>query len=324
MKRLSQRLLTAAAALLAAGTAKADSITEPALVINEIMTANIDMFLDPSLNYGSWIELYNPTDADIDITGWYLSDDPADLQQYPLGSRKRIVPANGFLNLWMGHVDDYCQDQLEFSLLNEGGSVTLSDADGNPVSEVWYPQSLPRISWARTSDGGEEWSYTGYPTPAATNDGSQFASEQLDPPVVDTDSRLFSTKFSINIEIPEGATLYYTLNGTTPTPDNPSSKVCEGTHSVLATKVMRFRLYKDGYLPSQVVTRSYIKTTNDYKVPVVSIVTASDNLYSTEYGLWSKGPNGKSGNGQNDLCNWNRDWDRPVNVEMIDEQAEWF
>lgn len=321
MKRLSQRLLTAAAALLAAGTAKADSITEPALVINEIMTANIDMFLDPSLNYGSWIELYNPTDADIDITGWYLSDDPADLQQYPLGSRKRIVPANGFLNLWMGHVDDYCQDQLEFSLLNESGSVTLSDADGNPVSEVWYPQSLPRISWARTSDGGEEWSYTGYPTPAATNDGSQFASEQLDPPVVDTDSRLFSTKFSINIEIPEGATLYYTLNGTTPTPDNPSSKVCEGTHSVLATKVMRFRLYKDGYLPSQVVTRSYIKTTNDYKVPVVSIVTASDNLYSTEYGLWSKGPNGKSGNGQNDLCNWNRDWDRPVNVEMIDEQG---
>ncbi|MBR6371269.1 MAG: CotH kinase family protein [Bacteroidaceae bacterium] len=321
MKRQSIRLLTAVAALLAANNAKADSPVEPALVINEIMTANIDMFLDPSLNYGSWIELFNPTDADINISGWYLSDDPADLQQFPLGSRKRIVPAHGFLNLWMGHVDDYCLDQLDFSLRNEGGSITLSDTEGNPVSEVWYPQSLPRISWARTEDGGEDWSYTGYPTPETTNATSLFASEQLDPPVVDTDSHLFSTKFSINIEIPEGAVLYYTLNGTTPTPDNPSSKICEGTHTVLSTKVIRFRLYRDGYLPSQVVTRSYIKTTNDYKIPVVSIVTANDNLYSTEYGLWAKGPNGKSGNGQDDLCNWNREWDRPVNVEIIDEQG---
>ena len=321
MKRQSLRLLTAAAALLAANNAKADSPVEPALVINEIMTANIDMFLDPSLNYGSWLELFNPTDADINISGWYLSDDPAAPQQYKLDSRRRIVPAHGFLNLWMGHVDDYCLDQLDFSLRNEGGSITLSDTEGNPVSEVWYPQSMPRISWARTEDGGEDWSYTGYPTPEATNTTSLFASEQLDPPVVDIDSHLFSTKFSINIEIPEGAILYYTLNGTTPTPDNPSSKICEGTHTVLSTKVIRFRLYRDGYLPSQVVTRSYIKTTNDYKAPVVSIVTANDNLYSTEYGLWAKGPNGKSGNGQDDLCNWNREWDRPVNVEIIDEQG---
>ena len=125
-------MLTAVAALLAANNAKADSPVEPALVINEIMTANIDMFLDPSLNYGSWIELFNPTDADINISGWYLSDDPADLQQFPLGSRKRIVPAHGFLNLWMGHVDDYCLDQLDFSLRNEGSL---------PV-----PMSIPRYT----------------------------------------------------------------------------------------------------------------------------------------------------------------------------------
>ena len=319
MKRLPIRLLTAATALLAFSNSKADSTTEPALVINEVMAANIDMFLDPSLNYGSWIELYNPTDDDINIAGWYLSDDPADLLQYPLGSRKRIVPAHGFLNLWMGHQDDYCLDQLDFKLINEGGSVTLSDPEGHPVSEVWYPESMPRISWARTADGGDEWGYTGYPTPAATNATSEFASEQLQPPVVDTDSHLFNAQFDINIDIPEGAVLYYTLNGSTPTPDNTTVKIFDGTsYSVTSTKVMRFRLYKEGYLPSQVVTRSYIKTSNDYKVPVLSIVTANDNLYSTKYGLWAKGPNGKSGNGQNDLCNWNRDWDRPVNVEFID------
>lgn len=31
------------------------------LVINEVMTANVDMFLSPSTNFDGWIELYNPT-----------------------------------------------------------------------------------------------------------------------------------------------------------------------------------------------------------------------------------------------------------------------
>ena len=34
--------------------------------------------------------------------------------------------------------------------------------------------------------------------------------------------------------------------------------------------------------------------------------------------MWAKGPNGKAGNGQDDLCNWNRDWDRSVNIEIFD------
>jgi len=29
------------------------------VVINEIQVANVDMYIDPSFNYGSWVELYN-------------------------------------------------------------------------------------------------------------------------------------------------------------------------------------------------------------------------------------------------------------------------
>ena len=32
------------------------------LIINEIMPANVDVFVDPSFNFGGWIEIYNLTD----------------------------------------------------------------------------------------------------------------------------------------------------------------------------------------------------------------------------------------------------------------------
>ena len=312
------KLLLLSTAVIPVTSIKADSLPEPALVINEIMPANIDMFLDPSMNYGSWIEIYNPTDEDIDIKGWYLSNDSTDRKQCPLGNRSRVIKSKRFKTLWLGHLDDYCLDQIEFSMDYDGGIVILSDNGGNEVCRVQYKTVPARISYARTTDGGSTWGMTGYPTPDSTNATSKFASEQLPAPVVDIDSKLFTEQFYFNVTIPNGATLYYTKDGSTPTPDNPNVKTSSGSHTVSDTKVYRFRLYKEGMLPSPVTTRSYICTSNKYGVPVVSIVTANDNLYSTKYGLWAKGPYGKSGSGQTDLCNWNRDWDRPVNIEVID------
>ena len=315
------KLLLLSTAVIPVTSIKADSTPEPALVINEIMPANIDMFLDPSFNYGNWIELYNPNAVDIDISGWYLSNDSTDTKQYALGTLSRIVKAGGFLTLWIGHIDDYCKQQIDFDLKYDGGTVLLSDQGGNMVSKVDYTTVPARISYARLTDGADEWSMTGTPTPGKTNNGSQFATEQLAAPVIDVDSKLFTEQFYFNVTIPDGATLYYTKDGSTPTPDNPHVKTSSGGHTVSGTKIYRFRLYKDGMLPSPVTTRSYICTSNNYGIPVVSVVTDSLNLYSTEYGLWMKGPNGLAGNGQTDLCNWNRDWDRPVNIEIIDTKG---
>ena len=304
---------------------KADSTTESALVINEIMPANVDMFLDPSFNYGSWIEIYNTGDTDIDISGWYLSNDPSNRMQCPLGNRSRVIKAKGFLTLWFGHVESYCPDQIDFKLENsyddhtQTSFVMLSDKDGNISISESYPFIPARISWARKTDGGSEWGLTGYPTPKATNTTSQFASQQLPAPQVDVDSKLFTEQFYFYIDIPEGATLYYTNDCSLPVIGNPNLKTSSGGHTVDGTKVYRFRFYKDGMLPSPIVTRTYIKTDNQYGIPVISVVTANDNLYNTEYGIWAKGPNGLAGNGQTDLCNWNRDWDRPASFEVIDQ-----
>lgn len=37
------------------------------LIINEVMANNLDVYLDASCNYGSWFEVYNPTDNYVDL-----------------------------------------------------------------------------------------------------------------------------------------------------------------------------------------------------------------------------------------------------------------
>ena len=62
------KLLLLAVAAIPLNHIKADPIPESALVVNEIMPANIDVCMDPSMNYGSWIELYNTSAQDIDTS----------------------------------------------------------------------------------------------------------------------------------------------------------------------------------------------------------------------------------------------------------------
>lgn len=318
------KLLLITVAVIPTTTIKADSVSGPALVINEIMPANVDMYIDPAFYYGSWIELYNPDTVDINIKGWYISNDSTNLKKCSLGKfRPRKIRAKGYLVLWFGHNDENT-NQVDLNLENnyddpyEYSQIILSDQDGNIRAMELYPYVPPRMSWARVNDGQDEWSFTGYPTPSKTNSTSIFADEQLIAPEVSLESQLFSDQLSFNVDIPQGATLYYTTDGSLPAPGKSKTYVSTGEHTISKTTVFRFRLFHDQYLPSPVVTRSFIKTDNQYGIPVLSVVTDNDNLYSSSYGIWVKGVNGKAGNGQSDPCNWNMDWDRPANVEIID------
>ena len=64
----------------------ADGISD--LIINEIQVANIDQFVDPSWNYGGWVEFYNRGSLPRQLRGYWISDDPANLKK----GRTRIFP----------------------------------------------------------------------------------------------------------------------------------------------------------------------------------------------------------------------------------------
>ena len=309
-------LFLAATKMFAAG--------DPAkLIINEIQVCNIDGFIDPSFNYGGWIEFYNPTDESISLGSLYVSNDPSNLKMFRMASAEGSVPAHGFRNIWFDHYDTgtkystQANKQIGFKLTYEGGTFYLSDKNGNQLLSQDYPAGIQRCSYARTTDGGNTWRWCSTPTPAATNEGSTFADAQLDAPVVDTDSRVFTSSFVARVNIPAGCTLRYTIDGSTPTLDNGETSSNGRFTLNSSTVVFRFRLFKDGYLPSAVVTRSYIYKDRDYYLPIVSVVTDDKNLFDNKIGAYTVGTNGISGQGVSYNTNKNRSWERPVSFDYL-------
>lgn len=284
------------------------------LIINEIMASNIEGNVSPATNFDSWIELYNPSDTTVNLAGMYLSNEPDNLTKWRMPAAVGKVPAQGYKVVWLGS-NDIKRQQAPFKLDCDGGTIILSSADGTAVAQEHYPEALSRTAWARTTDGGSEWSWTAYPTPGATNATSAFASQRLESPVVDTDSRLFRDSLTIQVEIPEECTLHYTVGGNIPTESSPTSAT--GRFTLTATTNYRFRLFREGWLPSVPVTRSYIKTTHEYTFPVISIVGNQRYFTDNHMGIAVTGTNGRTGNGSAEKRNWNMDWERPVNFSLI-------
>ena len=317
--KLSARIL--ALALLAALGIKAEAQDNDAIIINEVMASNVGSIMSPAFNFDSWIELYNPSGQAINLKGMILSDGYGNHWKMPndIGS----VPAKGFKVVWLGS-DDIRTTQAPFKLDCDGGTISLSNAEGTLITSMTYPEAKSRTSYARTTDGGNDWSWTASPTPGATNATSAFATKRLDPPEVNQGSQLFTERLTISVDIPEGTTLMYTTDGTVPTvattvPNVSARESKDGQFTISTTTNYVFRLFRDGYLPSVPVTRSYIKTSDTYTIPIISIVGDEKYFSDPKTGIDcdGDGTNGKTGNGQDQPRNYNMPWDRPVNFSYI-------
>jgi hypothetical protein len=174
----SIRSLALAAALLPAGCGGAgggddgDGDPEPdvppdvdgSLVINELMADNALTVPEA----GDWIEIFNPTDTDVPLYGYSITDD--------LGEPDRAVvpdgvtaPAGGFLVLWLDGHPERGPDHLDIQLAREGGAVGLSRPDDSPIDRVVYGAQEVDFSAARTPDGSDRWTIEWHASPGEQN-----------------------------------------------------------------------------------------------------------------------------------------------------------
>ena len=307
------------------------SILSVIVVINELMASNAGSVMSPATNFDSWVEFYNPSNQNVNLAGMYLCDDADHSWQMP--SNIGSIPAKGYKVVWMGS-NDIKSNQAPFKLDCDGGTIILKDKNGTVVDNLQYPSAMSRTAYARTTDGGNEWGWTSTPTPEASNATAVFASERLEAPVVDKGSTIFKNSLSVKVTIPDGARLMYTTDGSLPAAPK-SGPDYKGTEATKESKDGRFtfnnttnltlRLYKNGYLPSVPVTRSYIKTSSNYTLPIISIV--GDKKYFTDPKIGidcdGDGTNGKvaSYTGGSPR-NYAQEWDRPVNFSYISSDGE--
>ena len=186
-----------------------------AIIINELMASNVGTVMSPATNFDSWVEFYNTSEQDVDLSGMYLSNDGNDLTRWQMPAGVGTIPAKGYLVVWLGS-NDIMFNQAPFKLDCDGGDLFLSDRNGEMVTSVSYPEAMSRTSWARKTDGGGEWGWTADATPGRSNAGAVFAEKRLASPVVSVGSRLFQQPFSFQVSIPKGARLLYTTDGTVP------------------------------------------------------------------------------------------------------------
>lgn len=322
------------------------------LCINEIASANLGEAIDPSWNFGGWIELYNPTSKAVNLNGLVVTD--AKGHRYTLTKDHGNVPARGFRCLWFGHNDKDFPTQIDFKLDCDGGNISLLSAGGDVLDAVSYPEAVSRTSWARTTDGGETWACCSWPTPAATNAGADYASERTPDPQPTHPGGWIEGPVTFSVNAVPSSTLYYTTDGTAPGLASPRATLDASgtaTFAPTANTVYRFRAVAPGCLPSAVVTRSFItrsytkivdngwdwgwgdwddwddwgdwgtteETTTFSGFSLLSVVTDPDYLYDDNIGIYVDGRNG--GWSYWGYANYYRDWDRPVNVEIFSPEG---
>jgi hypothetical protein len=103
--------------------------TDSPVVINELMASNTRTLADPQGQFDDWIELRNLTSEPVDLSGWFLSDNPEAPRkwQFPAGT---VIPASGYLLVW---ADENGGDSpglhASFKLAAAGETLLLIDSD---------------------------------------------------------------------------------------------------------------------------------------------------------------------------------------------------
>ncbi|MFW9979506.1 MAG: lamin tail domain-containing protein, partial [Candidatus Thorarchaeota archaeon] len=124
----------------------------------------INEFLpDPNTLYTEeWIELYNPSDTTVNVTGYVLDDiTTGGTAPYTIPSGTTI-PAHGFIVLY--------QSVTGIGLNNAGDTVNYISSDGVTVLDSYtYSTSADDISYGRETDGSSIWTTFDTPSPGASN-----------------------------------------------------------------------------------------------------------------------------------------------------------
>ena len=122
------------------------------IAINEIMASNSSIAADDSLEYDDWIELHNLTNQDINLDGYYLSDDSLNYKKWSF-SAGTILPANGYLIVWADEDGGQGDLHANFKLSSAGESVFLMHPSFQLIDQVTFGQQTTDMGYARNPNG---------------------------------------------------------------------------------------------------------------------------------------------------------------------------
>lgn len=127
-------------------------ITPGDIVINEFMASNDTTVADQDGEYDDWIELYNNSSSAIDISGYVLSDDIADLTlfEFPTGT---TIQADDYIIVWADKDLSQAGYHTNFKISSGGETLYLFDASQQIIDSVAFGSQNTDEAFGRYPNG---------------------------------------------------------------------------------------------------------------------------------------------------------------------------
>ncbi|MBE0661495.1 MAG: lamin tail domain-containing protein [Bacteroidales bacterium] len=114
-----------------------------------------------------WIEIYNPTNNPVDISGYKIYDSGGNAgtkpkKEFPAGTS---IPAGGFVVI----ATEGTGDASDFGLSSGGETVWLENIEGSAIDSIAFPAMDVTQSFGRMPDGTENWQLLNTITRGAPN-----------------------------------------------------------------------------------------------------------------------------------------------------------
>lgn len=223
------------------------------ILITEFMAVNSNNIVDEDGEHSDWIEIYNNTDAAIDLDGWYLTDDATVLTKWRFPSK--TLPKGGYLVVFASdknRIDPAKNLHANFKLSGSGEYLGIVEPDLS-ISHAYsplFPAQRQDISYGLFQ--GQPVYFT-TATPGLEN---VFGSLPFAPNFSSTRG-FFKTAFDVSLTLPGGdGQIYYTTNGTRPS-QTTGTLYTAPIHITTTTALSAITVNSAG-LTSEIITHTYI------------------------------------------------------------------
>lgn len=251
-------------------------------IISEFLTQNDSGLLDEDGGASDWIEIHNPGNDPVLLGGYYLTDNSANPTRWTFPNT--TLEPGGYLVVFASGKDRAVAGSelhTNFSLSSNGEYLALVKPDGfTRVSEFTptYPEQRVDVSYGFDFEAAEDGFFT-TPTPGAANAAgfSDFVSDTS----FSVDRGIYDNPVSVVISTATpGAEIRYTLDNSKPT-DN-TGMVYSSPVVISGTTVLRAAAFKEGCVPTNVDTHTYIFTSDVIAHPNMDTGVTQDPVYGPQ------------------------------------------
>lgn len=252
--------------------------TSKTLIISEIMNNNTSYLPQNGAEYYDWIELKNNSNEDIKLSDYTLTTTTNSLDMYKLPD-VTLSPGEYYILMASGdaNLSNNSYKHTNFKLSDVESLYLVKNKE---IIDSMFIANVPLgYSYGRGANYGLY--YFNSPTPKSKNNSGVDSVAYI--PSFNIAPGVYNDSDGINLEIEGNGTIYYTLDGSTPT---TSSRVYNGPILLDKTRVVKAISYQNGKLVSSTLTGSYVINEN-HTLPVMSVSLNPSSFNMVQGDAWN-------------------------------------